>query len=92
MKLVYFCNLFILCFIIQPSNSLKPNLNICRCYSLPPNHFYKKNTINNFLKKIDNDIDDIDNIDKNDKNIKLMHITIFLLIGLKILINSLTVV
>ena len=42
MKLVYFCNLFILCFIIQPSNSLKPNLNICRSYSLPPNHFYKK--------------------------------------------------
>jgi len=50
MKLIYFCNLFILCssaFIIQPSNSLKPNLNICRCYSLPPNHFYKKNAINN---------------------------------------------
>ena len=96
MKLIYFCNLFILCssaFIIQPSNSLKSNLNICRCYSLPPNHFYKKNTINNFLKKNDNDIDDIDNIDiDNDKNIKLMHITIFLLIALKILINSLTVV
>ena len=92
MKLIYFCNLFILCssaFIIQPSNSLKSNLNICRCYSLPPNHFYKKNTINNFSLKNDNDIDDID---KNDKNIKLMHITIFLLIALKILINSLTVV
>lgn len=90
MKLVYFCNLFILCFIIQPSNSLKPNLNICRSYSLPPNHFYKKNAINNFLKKIDNDNNN--DIDNNDKNIKLIHITIFILIGLKILINSLTVV
>ena len=39
MKLIYF--------IIQPSNSLKSNLNICRSYSLPPNHFYKKNAINN---------------------------------------------
>ena len=44
MKLIYF--------IIQPSNSLKPNLNICRSYSLPPNHFYKKNAINNNYYKI----------------------------------------
>ena len=70
MKLLYLVNLFIVCtsaFTIQPSNSLmlKSNLNICRCHSLPPSYnfyknyqLFKKPTINNFLKK-NNDEDNI---------------------------------
>ena len=70
MKLLYLVNLFIVCssaFTIQPSNSLmlKSNINICRCHSLPSSYnFYKnyqsfkKPTINNFLKK-NNDEDNI---------------------------------
>lgn len=92
MKLLYFCNLFIICcssFTIQPSNSLllKSNLNICRCNSVPPNHFYikKNNKLNNYLQ-FNDDFNNNDNINNDIDNTKLLNTTIFLLISLKILI------
>jgi hypothetical protein len=87
MKLLYFCNLFIICFssfIIQPSNSLrlKPKYNICPTYSLTPKEFYK-NDIKKYLEIYPNNDNDKDNdIDK-----QLLNITILLLVSLKIIIQ-----
>ncbi len=88
MKLLYFCNLFIICFssfIIQPSNSLrlKPKYNICPTYSLTPKEFYK-NDIKKYLEIYppNNDNDKDDDIDK-----QLLNITILLLVSLKIIIQ-----
>ena len=75
MKLIYF--------IIQPSNSLKSNLNICRSYSLPsihPTNFYKNKINNNYLMKYNNN-------DDNDNNKLIINITILLLVSLKIIIH-----
>lgn len=85
MKLLYFCNLFIICFssfIIQPSNSLrlKPKYNICPTYSLTPKEFYK-NDIKKYLEIYPNNDKDND-IDK-----QLLNITILLLVSLKIIIQ-----
>jgi len=83
MKLIY---LFFLCSIIQPSNLLKSNLNICRSYSLPsihPTNFYKNKINNNYLMKYNNN----DNNDDNDNNKLIINITILLLVSLKIIIH-----
>ena len=89
MKLLYFCNLFIICFssfIIQPSNSLrlKPKYNICPTYSLTPKEFYK-NDIKKYLEIYPNNDKDIDKDDDIDK--QLLNITILLLVSLKIIIQ-----
>ncbi len=86
MKLLYFCNLFIICFssfIIQPSNSLrlKPKYNICPTYSLTPKEFYK-NDIKKYLEIYPPNNDKDDDIDK-----QLLNITILLLVSLKIIIQ-----